>query len=76
LDYFTGARQTETSYIQYKEGKLTALVTFWIGTAFQNTLLKERWEKDVCDGKTRKVMLISYWMILKKWGHWKLKEAA
>jgi hypothetical protein len=25
-----------------KEGKLTGLVTSWVGTALQNTLLKER----------------------------------
>ena len=30
-----------TSYIQWNEGRLTGLVTFCVGTAFWNTLLKE-----------------------------------
>jgi len=36
------ARGREISCTQKKRGRLAALVTYCIGTAFQNTLLKER----------------------------------
>jgi hypothetical protein len=32
-------------YIQRKEGRLTGLVRSGVGTAFQNTILKERYKE-------------------------------
>jgi len=34
------------SYTQQKEGRLSGLVTSCVGSAFYNTLLKERWRED------------------------------
>ena len=42
MKYYLQSRSTEISYIQYNEGRLTGLVTSCVGTAFWNTLLKER----------------------------------
>jgi len=42
--YYVETRKKDSSYIQYNEGKLNALVTPCAGTAFQTTLLKDRWK--------------------------------
>jgi hypothetical protein len=42
------------SNIQQKEGIVTGLATFCVGTAFGNTLVNERQKKDRSYGKTRK----------------------
>jgi len=36
-------RRRGISYIKCKAGRLTALVTDWVGTTFENTLLQERY---------------------------------
>jgi hypothetical protein len=47
------SRRREKSYILLTEGRLTGLVPFSVGNAFQTTLLKTE-EKDRNDGKTWK----------------------
>jgi hypothetical protein len=42
---YTESRRAGISYMQYKEGRLTGLVTSCVGTALYNTLLKERWRE-------------------------------
>jgi len=44
------------SYKPEKEGWLTGLVTYCIGTAFYNMLLREKLEGKICERKTRKKM--------------------
>jgi hypothetical protein len=39
--YFTETKRRGISYIQYNEGRLTGLVTSFVGTAFCNTSLEE-----------------------------------
>jgi hypothetical protein len=41
----TDNNRTGISYIQQTEGRLTGLVTSYVGTAFYNTLLKKRCKK-------------------------------
>ena len=40
--YYTKSSRREISYKQYKDGRLTGLVTSCRGIALQNTILKER----------------------------------
>jgi hypothetical protein len=71
--YYKESRRKGTSYIQWKEGRLTRLVTSCVLTASCNTLLKLT---DGTDGKTRK-KTSSYSMTLRKResiGNWKRKH--
>ena len=49
-----------------KEGRLTELVTSCIGTAFYNTLLKERYREGQKWREDEDEDVSSYWMTLKK----------
>ena len=40
--YYTESSSTGMSYIQYENRRLTGLATYGVGTAFYNTLLRER----------------------------------
>jgi hypothetical protein len=48
------SRSREISYMKHVNGKRTGLVTFCVGTAFYNGLLKESYKADRSDRKTRK----------------------
>ena len=49
-----------------KEGKLTGLVTSWVGTAFWNTFLKVRWMEGWTWREDEEEDVSSSWMTLKK----------
>ena len=76
-DYYKESRRKVGSYVQWKEGKLTGMVTSWLGTAFYNTLLKERYggghEVTRRRGRRRKQLLDDP---QEKGRYWKLKEEA
>ena len=66
-------RWTEICYVQWKEGRLAGLVTFYVGTAFWN-ILKEGWtEVTVRLGRRRKQLLSD---LKETQRFWKFKEAA
>ena len=44
IKYYIESRRRGIAYIQQKEGRLTGLVTYGVGTVFYNTFLKEREE--------------------------------
>jgi hypothetical protein len=46
MKYHIEQRGKRISYVQYKEGRPTGLITSCIGTALYNKLLKERYEKE------------------------------
>jgi len=52
--YCLESRSRGISYMKYVNGRRTGLVTFCVETAFYNGLLKERYNGDRSDRKTRK----------------------
>jgi hypothetical protein len=40
--YYIESNRRGMSYIQYEERRLSGLLTYGVGTAFYNTLLRER----------------------------------
>jgi hypothetical protein len=52
--YYIEPRRRGISCIQLKEGRLTGLVTYWVGTAFCNTILKERQREGGTEVKGRR----------------------
>jgi hypothetical protein len=60
--YYIQSRRRGISYVQYKEGRLTGLVTSCVGTAFLNTCLKEWYKRR----KYEEEDVNSCWMTLRK----------
>jgi hypothetical protein len=54
--YYSESRSRGISYMKHENGRKNGLDTFCVVTAFYNGLLKERYEGDRSDRKTRKKM--------------------
>jgi hypothetical protein len=52
--YYLESRSREISYMKYVNGRRNGLITFCVETAFYNGLLKESYEGNRSDRKTRK----------------------
>jgi hypothetical protein len=54
MKLYVGSNGTGMSYIQREEGRLSGLITSYLGNYFLKTLLRKDSEKNESDGKTRK----------------------
>jgi hypothetical protein len=52
--YYVESRRRGIFYKQQKEGRLCGIVTSCVGTAYLNSLLKERYKENRGDGEPRK----------------------
>jgi hypothetical protein len=52
--YYLESRSREISYMKYVNERRTGMVTFYVGTAFYNGVVKEIYKGDRSDRKTRK----------------------